>query len=567
MFLNFLPKNFLLSVGFVSLFSNALMLAGPLYMLQIYDRVLTSRSEQTLLALTLLIAAIYAIMLMLDTLRSSMMARIAAKFDTDTSPKLFNVLAAFAHLGSDKTKNSDPVRDLDNYRGFVSGPGALGLFDAPWLPVYLAVVFLFHTWLGILATVGALILMMIVLATELVTRQPAREAAGQIADRASFASALRRNSEDVVAMGLKKGLAGLWQQKSTALNQAQVLSGDRVGFFSSTTKTFRLLLQSSVLGLGAYLAIGDQITPGVMIAASIITARALAPIEQLVSHWRGLVTARQSKERLDAVLAVHGEEDPTTELPLPSGQLVVKGLVSGPSTSTPLISIDGFSLKAGDGVGVIGPSGSGKTSLARALLGIWPSTPGSVRLDGATHDQWDPTRLGDALGYLPQNIQFFDGTIAQNIARFTPGYSDQDVIEAAKNAGAHTMIAGLSDGYDTMIGDLYQPLSAGERQRVGLARALFKMPFLIILDEPNANLDAEGDQSLSQAIALARSKGSIVVVVAHRPSALAAVNLALVMKNGRQIDYGDKTDVIGRMTKNAEALRASAGLRVVEDGA
>lgn len=542
------------------------MLTGPLYMLQIYDRVLSSRSEETLLALTVLVIGLYALMSVLEVVRSGMMARIAALFEAGMSGLVFRANALLPVEAFGMRERPDPVRDLDQCRSFIASPGPLALFDLPWLPVYLAIVYFMHPLLGMLGTVGAVILVIVMLINDRMARKPIAATSAQAASRSALASATRNNPGAVIGMGMIANLQRVWSERTGALLTAQTHAGDRAGGFSALTKGTRMFLQSAVLGLGAYLAIQEEISAGIMIAASIITARALAPVEQTIGSWRNLVAAQQARKRLMAVLGLAEQPELSVELPLPSKTLSIEKLVSGPAPSSVVLKGAAFTLKAGDGLGVIGPSGSGKTTLARAILGIWPALSGAVRFDGSTIDQWDPARMGAAIGYLPQDVDLFDGTIAQNIARFSTNMSTEAVMKAAELAGVHSLIAGLPDGYGTELGEGKFQLSAGQRQRIGLARALYGNPFLVILDEPNANLDSDGDRHLAHAIMSVRERGGIVIVIAHRPSAITAVDLLLVMKNGSQEAFGPKQDVLSKMTKNAESIQAATGLKVVKDG-
>ncbi|MEM6616414.1 MAG: type I secretion system permease/ATPase [Pseudomonadota bacterium] len=558
-------KKSLMAVGLVSLFTNALMLTGPLYMLQIYDRVLASRSGQTLLALTLLVIGLYMMMGILEAVRSAMMTRIAAVFETRHSDRVFrgNALLPVRLFGT--RERPDPVRDLDQCRGFLSSPAPLALFDLPWLPIYLGIVFLMHPALGFLGTVGAALLVVVMLLNDKMSRTPIQETSGHVQARSALANSVRSNPGAVLGMGMMANLAIVWFERTKQLLASQTLAGDRAGMFSALTKCSRMFLQSAVLGLGAYLAILEQISPGMMIAASIITARALAPVEQTIGNWRNVVSSRQAFKRLGAVLDITKTEAKEIKLPPPTKTLTVEKLVSGPAQSQIILKGATFSLKAGDGLGIIGPSGSGKTTLIRAILGIWPALGGAVRFDGSTIDQWDPERIGTSIGYLPQDVEMFEGTIAANVSRFDPDASVEAVMDAVSMAGVHELIASLPEGYSTVIGEGKMSLSAGQRQRIGLARALYGDPFIVILDEPNSNLDADGDKLLSKAIAGVRDRGGIVIVVAHRPSALSAVDKVLVMKEGRAEEFGPKNKILARTVRNPKAMQAAGGLKVVGD--
>jgi len=553
-----------ISIGIVSLFVNLLMLSGPLYMLQVYDRVLSSQSEQTLVALTILVIGLYGVMAALEAIRSGMMARVAGVFECTLTNPVFHTNARLAIYSDDSKERPDPVRDLDQCRSFLSGSGPLAMFDLPWLPVYLAIVFLIHPYLGILATIGAVLLVVMMLIINKLSQKPVYEGASAISHRSAMATAVRANPGAALGMGMTANLARRWEKATVGLLSAQTRAADISGTFKAITKSSRLFLQSAVLGLGAYLALQDQISAGMMLAASIISARALAPVEQVIGSWRSLIAARQAKTRLTAALELTKIKPISAKLPLPKRTLTVEGLCSGPRRANVVLRGVSFELHAGDGLGVIGGSGSGKTSLGRALLGIWPVLAGTVRLDGASIDQWTPEALGGAVGFLPQEAGLFDGTIAQNIARFDSDATTDAVIHAAKQAGVHELVTAMPDGYATQIGEGHLQLSAGQRQRIGLARALFGEPFLVILDEPNANLDADGDAFLSRAISNVRNRGGIVIVIAHRPSAsaIASVDQLLVIRDGRQIEYGPKQSVLKSMTKNSSQIQSAAGLKV-----
>ena len=543
-------KTAFLIIGLISLVINALMLTGPLFMLQIYDRVLTSGSVPTLVVLSGLVGGLYIFFGLLEGLRSRSFARIASWIDARLSA---NSLAANAVLSlrfGQQVRDRDAVRDLDSVRQFLSSPGPSAMFDLPWMPVYLGIIFLFHLYLGWLALAGALVIMMLIGLNEVLARKPTQQLSACTARRASMVSTTRRNAEVLTAMGMLEAFTQRWEVENADYLRLQGVAADRSTYFSTTIKAFRFLLQSAVLGLGAWLALRQEISPGVMIAASIITSRALAPVEQAVAHWRGFVAARLGVKTLSDTLRVHGPIKPKTTLPVPTQSLNVEQLaIAAPGERTVLVQGVSFQLKAGDGLGIIGPSGSGKTCLVRALVGVWPTVRGDVRLDGAELDQWDRTSLGRSIGYLPQDVELFDGTVAENIARFSPDFSSEAVITAAHLANLHHLLTALPQGYDTVIGEGGSRLSAGLCQRIGLARALYGAPFLIVLDEPNSNLDSDGDLALREAIRAMRARGSIVVVVAHRPSAIDPVDRLLYLRDGRQGACGNKAEVLGQVIR------------------
>lgn len=539
------------SLVMISLVSNLLMLTGPLFMLQVYDRVLASRSVPTLVVLTVLVCALYAFYAFLDALRSRMSARFANVLDARMAGRLFAAAVQFKLIAT-PAKAADPLRDGDTIRQFLAGPAPASLLDLPWVPVYLAVVFLLHYWLGWLAVAGCLIITGLMVINEFVARKPSQDANVEQTLRQRQTDDMRLNAETVVGMGMLGDVQRRWLTQTDRMLRAQRTGGDRAALFSSTTKGLRFLLQSAVLALGAYLVIQGEMTGGLMIAASVVTARALAPVEQIVGQWRNFLGARQAWSRVKKVLSV--AETPLREvsLPLPNRQLSVTTLAAAPQGQrVPVFTGVQFELAAGDGLAILGPSGSGKSSLARALVGVWPALGGEIRLDGALLSHFEPEQLGAMIGYLPQRVELFDGTVAENIARFQPDAQSQAIIDAAEAAGVHELIGALPDGYNSRVGEQGSLLSAGQRQRIGLARALYGKPFLIVLDEPNSNLDSEGDIALSDAIHHARSAGSVVIVIAHRPSAIAAIDKVLYMQAGRQVAYGPKNEVLQQIMKPA----------------
>ena len=532
------------SLILVSMVSNVLMLAGPLFMLQIYDRVLTSRSVATLVVLTGLMVAVYAYYAFLEYLRARMSMRAANLVDTSLSPRLFQA-SVRGRLVPGVLSNIDPVREGDVLRAFISGPGPLALLDLPWMPVYLGVIFVIHPFLGWVAVGGAVAIVLLVVLNELLSRAPAKTTAFLQAARQRNVDSARANAEAIIGMGMLGDVGRGHQRLNEGLLSAQQKASDRTTFFSAVIRALRFLLQSLVLAVGAYLVIDGKMTGGLMIAASIITSRALAPIDQIVGQWRGFVAARQAYGRIRQVLAAPPLHSPATLLPLPKNKLAVSQLSTAPlGVGMPIVRGVDFQLRAGDGLGVLGRSGSGKSSLARALVGIWPSLVGSVRFDGALLEQFDAGQVGQVIGYLPQRIELFDGTIAENIARFRSKPSSENVIAAARAAGIHDLINSMPNGYDTQVGVYGQFLAAGQRQLIGLARALYGNPFLVVLDEPNANLDSEGDAALGTAVKSVRARGGIAIVIAHRPSAISAVDSILVMEEGRQVNIGPKSELL-----------------------
>ena len=549
----------LLALGVMSLATNLLVLTGPLFMLQVYDRVLASRSVPTLVALFVLVAGTYAFLALLELLRSRMAARFAGAFEASLAPEVFraSLRTGLAPLG---LARPDAVRDLDSIRSYLAGPGPLALFDLPWLPVYLAIVFLFHPALGWLATGGALVATILLVINERLSGRPIAEASAAMALRQSLGDDARANAEPVFAMGMQDDVTARWRARSMALAEVQSRGSDVGALYTSVTKSFRLLLQSAVLALGAYLAIRGELSAGLMIAASIVTSRALAPVEQVVAQWRGLTAARQALRRTEQLLATQPSPAARLSLPDPQFTLEVRHFATGPDLhKPPLVSGVGFVLAAGEAMGVLGLSGSGKTSLARGLCGIWPVLRGEVRLDGSELTHFDPVQLGRRVGYLPQSVGLFDGTVAENTARFRADADSGTVLEAARLAGVHDLITSLPDGYDTRIGSRGVALSAGQRQRIGLARALYGDPFLLVLDEPNANLDFAGDNALTTALTAAKARGAVVIVIAHRPSAIAVCDKLIYLVNGRQSAFGAKEEVLRQVTAPAPRIE---GVRI-----
>lgn len=532
-------------VGFISFLINLLMFTSPLYMLQIYDRVLASGSLPTLIVLSVFAVTLYLVYGILEGGRGRVLARLAQRMDAQVSGLVFKVSTLLPVYMGPKGARLRPVQDLDAIRQFLAGQGPAAIFDLPWMPVYLSVLFLFHPLLGWLAVGGAAIIIILIGLNEAASKGPSAEAARSAARRAFTVEASRRNAEVIKAMAMIRPLAARWDADNGKYLATQRRASDWSGFFGTAIKTFRFILQSAMLGLGAYLAIRQEITPGVMIAASIMMSRALSPVEVAVGQWRGLVAARQGYGRLRDVLAALPMQSTVMELPLPHSSLTVETITCAPAGAVrPILSGISFALAAGEGLGIIGPSGSGKSVLARALTGAIPVQRGAIRLDGAELTQWPEDKHGRIVGYLPQDVQMFDGTVAENIARFSSEADPSAIIEAAQLANLHEFITGLPDGYNTLIGTEGMQLSGGQLQRIALARALYKNPFLVVLDEPNSNLDGAGENALTQAIRSIRQKGSIVIVIAHRPSAVAAVEQILMLKDGQMAGFGPKEEVL-----------------------
>lgn len=539
-------------VAVLSAVTNLLMLTGPLFMMQVYDRVLASRSVPTLVALSVLAIGLYLFLGLLEVLRARILTQIGQRLEEQLGGPTFDAVLKLPLRKSKKAAISQPLRDLDQIRQFMSGQGPIAICDMPWLPIYLAILFLFHASLGWLAVAGAVVLIVLTLASEFVLRAPMQRLAQLASSRAEFIEAGRRNAEALRAMGMTAAYSAKWHAANTEYVDEQRRTSDATSSFATSSKIFRLGLQSAVLALGAWLAIYQLASPGAMIAASILTSRALAPIEQAISQWRWFVNVRHAHRRLEGTLGTFYEGRRPMPLPGPKRTLEVSGLaVLAPGTTAPQVRDISFALSAGQGLGIIGPSGSGKSTLARALVGVWPPARGTIRLDGAELDNWDPEALGASIGYLPQGVELFDGTIAENISRLVHAADPATIIEAATQAGVHELVLSMPEGYDTRIGTAGAILSAGQRQRIGLARALYGKPFLLVLDEPNASLDAEGEVGLTNAIIAARQAGSIVIVIAHRPNALAAVDQVLVIAKGGMLAFGPRNEVLRKTTVRA----------------
>jgi PrtD family type I secretion system ABC transporter len=530
--------------GVFSLFINLLLLTSPLYMLQIYDRVLSSRNVTTLVVLSIGAMILFMVYSALETQRSRVLVRIGGSLDRRLNARVFN--AVFKGALQRPGMTGQAVRDLDTLREFLTGSGLFAFFDAPWLPIYLLAVFLIHPMLGVVATIGGVMLFILAVLQELATRKTLSDAtlAGLNANR-TLENSLR-NAEAIGAMGMAPAMLERWQHRRQQTLVLQALASDRAGVILAISKFVRIALQTAMLGFGAYLVIQNEITSGTMIASSIMMGKALAPIEMAVATWKQFLNARSSYERLSGVLTAVRADERRMELPAPIGNIELERVVAAPPMSNiPVIKGISFRVSAGDVLGIIGPSAAGKSSLARLLVGIWPAHSGVVRIDGSDVQSWNKEQLGPHIGYLPQDIELFEGTVAENIARF--GAVDPEaVIEAARLAGVHDMILQLGQGYDTMIGAGGATLSGGQRQRVGLARALYKLPALIVLDEPNSNLDRDGEAALARTLAELKEKKRTTLVITHRPNILASVDFIMVMTAGLIESFGPRDEILGK---------------------
>ena len=534
-----------IAVGLLSGLINILMLTAPLFMLQVYDRVLPSRSVSTLVGLALLTVSLFSFQGILDVIRSRVLLRVGSSINEDLSARVYS---AVAHLPLKTRGGGDgllPIRDLDQIRGFLGSSGPSALFDLPWMPLYVGICFLFHPLIGIAASIAAVILVVLTLSTEVATRAPTKAAVVHAATRNALLESSRRNAEVLHAMGMGSTMSARFATVDNDYIRAQGCASDRASMLGAVSRVARLVVQSFVLGLGAYLVINQEATAGVIIASSILVSRSLAPVELAIANWKGFVAARQARQRLNALLASLPDRNQILPLPRPSRTLVIESVSASPPGVARVVLQDvAFELKSGAGLAIIGPSASGKSSLARLLVGVWHPVRGKVRLDGAALDQWSPDSLGRHIGYLPQDVELFDGTIAQNISRFEEDADPKAIVAAARSAGVHDLIVALSQGYETRIGESGSMLSAGQRQRIALARALYREPFLVVLDEPNSNLDSAGEEALAASILGVRSRGGIAVVIAHRANALSAVDQVLVLNQGRQQAFGPKDEVL-----------------------
>ena len=550
-----------IAAALISVLINVLMLTGPIYMLQVYDRVLASSSVPTLVVISIFAISLYSFYGFLEILRGRILSRLGLIVDAKLSPLAYSHSTSLPIIDANSIAKLRPINDLDSVRQFLSGPGPGGIFDLPWMPMYLGIIFLFHPIMGGLATGGAIVICILIAINEMVSRKPVAKASIQAGQRSNVVQNSQQNAEAVYAMGMDVSLVDRWETLNKKFLKTQEGSGDASSGIGTVIKTARLILQSSILGVGAYLAILQEITPGVMIASSIMMSRGMAPVEVAVGQWRSFVSCRQAVRRLRKLLRSVPQSNNEFELPTPKESLILSGVSCCPlGSQIPFIKDVSFTLSAGDALGIIGPSGCGKTTLARALVGIVPAVAGSIQYDAAELAQWPVNKRGDFIGYLPQNIQLFDGTIAENIARMRQDIDSERVIEAAQLADVHELIVNLPEGYDTLIGRGGRALSAGQIQRIALARALYGSPFLVVLDEPNSNLDSEGENALSNAITVLREKGSIVIIIAHRPSSLSKVNLVLCLNNGLTVEVGPRDEVLNKvLAPVAKVIEGEAG--------
>ncbi len=545
-----------------SFFSNILMFVGPLYMLQVYDRVLASRNENTLIMISAIAVALLVTYGFLEFIRSKLLVRAGLQFDEMLATPAFNRVIRH-QLANPNAGAHATLQDVDRVREFMTGQGILSFFDAPWVPLFLALCFAFHPWLGMVATAGAVIIFILALTNEFATRGLLQEAGNANQGAAHFVSTTVQNAEVIRALGMERQLTERWSKQHDEVLGKQAKASGRAGGIMASTKFVRMSLQIAILGVGAYLAILQEISPGIMIAASIVMGRALAPVEQAVSQWKQFVAARQAHKRLTGIFGALGDEEERMKLPSPKGAVTVQSLVAtapgakpGLSGAKPaLLKGVSFSIAAGEVLAVIGPSGSGKTTLVRHLVGAAQPASGAVRLDGTELHHWDNEQLGRFMGYMPQDVKLFRGSVAENISRFVEDAKDNEIVAAAQLSGAHEMIQTLSEGYDSDVGDGGQSLSGGQRQRVGLARAVFRSPSLIVLDEPNSNLDAHGEQALAACIQEMKKKGKTVVLVTHKANLLALTDKTLMLVNGQVEKFGPTREMFAQQQAAAKAAQ------------
>ncbi len=551
-------RQYFIFAGIFSAAVNILMLTPVIYMLTVFDRVISSGSLSTLSMLTILMVVLLLASGGFEWVRSMILISASNRIESNLRIRVSDATFKRALLSGGMLSNSQPVSDLTALRQFLTGNGLFAFFDAPWFPVYIGIMFLFHPWFGVLGIVAGTIMVSLAFATELATNQRMKDANEQAnLVTARFQGSLR-NAEVVAAMGMSGDLNARQNQISDNVIRLQTSASKSAGMLSAVTKATRMILQSLALGLGAYLALNQEITPGMMIGGSLLLGRAMAPIDMLVGSWKGFSLARAQFDRLGELLDVTPADAETMSLPKPRGDLSVERVSVAPPGSQNLI-VKGvtFSLEAGETIGIVGPSASGKSTLARALLGVWPTYGGKVRLDSADIAAWNRDELGPYVGYLPQDIELFDGTIADNICRFSNAESGL-IVAAAKLAGIHEMILHFPKGYDTVIGGAGGMLSGGQRQRIGLARAVFGNPKLLVLDEPNSNLDDQGEKELVESLRRIKSQGCTIVVITHRTMVLQCVDKILVMKEGAAVSFGPKDQVLASLTAPAAIPKSAA---------
>jgi PrtD family type I secretion system ABC transporter len=552
-------QSYFVTAAIFSLAINLLYLAGPLYMLQVYDRVISSASEITLLMLTFALLLAFMALAGLDAVRARILTRASIRLDRKIAPRVMTaIIDHSARMGGAR---SQLLRDFDTFRQFITGSGIHAIFDLPWAPIYIVVIFCLHPFLGAFALGCSIVLVLMALLTEWIVKPPLAESGEAASRNYSFTEMSLRNTEVVRAMGMTSGLLKRWSRDRTRMLERQVAASDRAATMQSMIRFLRLSMQSLILGLGAYLVIERLTTAGAMFAASILLGRALQPVEQVVGSWRGLVAARGAFARVRNLLAANPVHDSALTLPRPDGHLAVEALsYVAAGSSKPILRGVTFQIEPGEVLGIIGPSGAGKSTLARNIVGVQAPSAGAVRVDGSDVSTWIRSSLGQHLGYLPQDIELFADSVAANICRFDRK-EDREIIAAAKMAGVHEMILRLPEGYDTQIGEGGAILSGGIRQRIALARAVYGDPSLVVLDEPSSNLDSEGDGALADCITQLKKRGTTVVIISHRPATIGVVDKVLVLREGVAEMFGPRHEILSRLTRPVAvpAVRGAAG--------
>ena len=545
-------KKGFMAAGFFSLFINILMLTGPFYMLQVYDRAVTSRSLETLFFLTLIMVFLFGVLGVLEWVRSRILVRVSNQIDQFLSHRVYTSMFK-AGVKIPGRRTAQPLNDLTSIRQFMTGNGLFAFFDAPWFPIYIGLLFLFHPAFGWFALGAGAILLCIAIFNEKLTKKMLLEANGENIKAQNLASSNLRNAEVLHAMGMLPSIMGRWRDQHKAFLAKQTDASDRAGIFANLSKVLRMIFQSSILGLGAYFVVKNEMSPGMMIAGSILLGRALAPLDLLINSWSGFNNARAARGRLDELLSEFPQEDRNMKLPKPAGEVQAENLfIAPPGSKTATVKSLSFKVLPGESVGIIGPSAAGKSTLAKAILGIWPTINGSLRIDGAEVQHYNRDEIGPHIGYLPQDIELFNGTVSENIARFTNVDPDK-VVAAAKKAGVHELILQLPDAYDTKIGVDSGALSGGQRQRIGLARALYDNPQIVVLDEPNSNLDEQGEFALSLTINILKQEKVTTFVISHRTSILKSIDKLMVLREGQLQLFGPKDEVMQKLVSQKAA--------------
>ena len=541
-------------VAIFSALVNMLMLVGAIYMLEVYDRVLPSQSIPTLLVLSIAAFFLFCAQGFFDFMRGRILIRVGNHLEERLNSRIFDLLSRAPQVNQSGPDSAQAPKHLDAIKNFLSSGGPVAFIDLPWIPFFIVILFMFHWILGAASLIGGLFIVGLTLYAEMKTREPVVQLGGEIAKKAQFTLLLRRNAEVVGSMGLRQSLVHVYGSQTEAVRLSQTLLSDLGGGMGAVSRSLRLIMQSGILGLGALLVIWGQASAGIIIAGSILFGRALAPVDQVIANWRSFTSARESWFKLEDLLRAYPAERERLKLPKPYQSLRVESLSFADVRKQQIILRDiSFSLKPGDGLCVIGPSGAGKSSLLRLLVNVWSPTGGRVMLDNAALDQWPSDDLSNHIGFVPQDVELFTGSIAQNIARFHPQIDSEKVLEAARQAGIHELVLKMKEGYQTQVGENGASLSAGQRQRVALARAIYGAPFIVALDEPNSNLDADGDMALSQAVRSIRERGGIVIAVSHRPSLLEAFDKILLLRDGRMVACGPKQEIMEKYLASAPA--------------